>query len=975
MLEVIHLTKLYKTKGGADVRALDDVSLRFPEKGMVFLLGRSGSGKSTLLNVCGGLDSPTSGEIVVKGRSSRDFTQSDFDSYRNTFVGFVFQEYNILDEFSVEDNIALALELQGKPKDKKTIEKLLADVDLSGYAKRKPNTLSGGQKQRIAIARALVKNPEIIMADEPTGALDSSTGKQVFDTLKKLSENKLVIVVSHDRDFAEQYGDRIVELKDGKIISDVSKARAESAALSANLTVSGDTLCVKSGAALSDTDFEAVKAFLTRTEGSVVISGDQREISLFKQVSRLHDDGSKEVFRPTDEKQTPKKEYSPDDSRFIRSKLPARHAVKIGVSGMKSKPLRLFFTILLCTISFVMFGLLSTMMVYDEEATMKSNLRNSDYTTMSVSKRYRLTIERGEGENLYSWDQERETFFTPAEVEAYQQRFPGAMPAIRWQSSFHNSNQGKSVYYENMNRYVLSASETDFSEKMVCGGLPQEDDEICISSYQADCFIKNGLLAPETKEEYTLTNRNSLIEKKAVLNNISFTIVGIYDCGKIPSAYDAVKDSTESAEIDYDLQYSFQEDIKAYEAAIFTHSFFDSLKRTSSGESLRELFSSKQVYIQDSDYYDCYYASFGKFCDKIPVTFFEEGKTQPDKGEVVVPIRTFSKLLEIALANRIPDLTVEELWKLDKQLNYGSSSAPSINDKLLAIERGYNDYTGEPLSEEMTLEYLSDIFSFMKEWELSLKEFTLEDSYENPLLDYPLTTVGISLASGYLYNIPDSYILTDEETEEMLTKALYDPNDEREITNYKVPEDAVYDAIILPYDRSAAQTDFLVANTGKWQADDSGIRLDCALVSAVQNASGMVDTLYKVFLYAGLVIAAFSALLLCNFISISISYKKKEIGILRAVGARSFDVFKIFFSESLVISVICILLSCAGGIVACHFINAEVSALLAGVSIFVFGPLSVLMLVGVALVTALVATFLPVYHTAKKKPVESIRAL
>lgn len=144
MLEVIHLTKLYKTKGGADVRALDDVSLRFPEKGMVFLLGRSGSGKSTLLNVCGGLDSPTSGEIVVKGRSSKDFTQSDFDSYRNTFVGFVFQEYNILDEFSVEDNIALALELQGKPadvdlsgKDKKTIEKLL-------YAKRKPNTLSGG---------------------------------------------------------------------------------------------------------------------------------------------------------------------------------------------------------------------------------------------------------------------------------------------------------------------------------------------------------------------------------------------------------------------------------------------------------------------------------------------------------------------------------------------------------------------------------------------------------------------------------------------------------------------------------------------------------------------------------------------------------------------------------------------------------------------------------------------------------------
>ena len=175
MLEVVHLTKIYKAKGGVETKALNDVSVRFPEKGMVFLLGKSGSGKSTLLNVCGGLDSPTSGEIIVKGRSSKNFSQSDFDSYRNTFIGFVFQEYNILNEFTVEDNIALALELQGKPKDKKAIRQLLDDVDLSSFAKRKPNTLSGGQKQRIAIARALIKHPEIIMADEPTGALDSAT--------------------------------------------------------------------------------------------------------------------------------------------------------------------------------------------------------------------------------------------------------------------------------------------------------------------------------------------------------------------------------------------------------------------------------------------------------------------------------------------------------------------------------------------------------------------------------------------------------------------------------------------------------------------------------------------------------------------------------------------------------------------------------------------------------------------------------
>ena len=235
MLEVVHLTKVYKAKGGVETKALNDVSVRFPETGMVFLLGKSGSGKSTLLNVCGGLDSPTFGEVIVKGRSSKNFSQSDFDSYRNTFIGFVFQEYNILNEFTVEDNIALALELQGKPKDKKAIKQLLEDVDLGSFAKRKPNTLSGGQKQRIAIARALIKHPEIIMADEPTGALDSNTGKQVFDTLKKLSKTKLVIVVSHDRDFAEEYGDRIIELKDGKILSDVTKAEAQAQAVGANI--------------------------------------------------------------------------------------------------------------------------------------------------------------------------------------------------------------------------------------------------------------------------------------------------------------------------------------------------------------------------------------------------------------------------------------------------------------------------------------------------------------------------------------------------------------------------------------------------------------------------------------------------------------------------------------------------------------------------------------------------------------------
>ena len=175
MLETRNLKKVYKTKKGVSVTALNDASIKFPEKGLVFLLGKSGSGKSTLLNLLGGLDKCDEGEIIIKGVSSKDFKQSHFDSYRNTYVGFIFQEYNVLEEFSVGANIALAIELQGKKATDEEINRILKQVDLEGFGDRKPNELSGGQKQRVAIARALVKQPvslvltlSLIHISEPT---------------------------------------------------------------------------------------------------------------------------------------------------------------------------------------------------------------------------------------------------------------------------------------------------------------------------------------------------------------------------------------------------------------------------------------------------------------------------------------------------------------------------------------------------------------------------------------------------------------------------------------------------------------------------------------------------------------------------------------------------------------------------------------------------------------------------------------
>ena len=363
MLSVKNLTKTYQTtksKTKNRVVALDHVSIDFPETGLVFLLGKSGSGKSTLLNAIGGLDTFDSGEIIIKGRSSANFSQSDFDSYRNTFIGFIFQEYNILENFTVAKNLALAIELQGKKADKEEINKLLEQVDMLQYAKRKPNQLSGGQKQRVAIARALIKNPEIIMADEPTGALDSTTGKQVMETLKELSKTKLIIIVSHDRDFAETYGDRIIELKDGKIIHDVTKKEVEAKKTNSGLSYVDDKyIHIKKGQKLTADDMAIIKKCIEENseKSDTFISLDEDANKEVKKAECITDDGNQEAFSQTLPEDIKSKTYDGKSLKLIRSKLKFKDSFKMGASALKSKVFKLVFTIFLSFFAFTIFGL------------------------------------------------------------------------------------------------------------------------------------------------------------------------------------------------------------------------------------------------------------------------------------------------------------------------------------------------------------------------------------------------------------------------------------------------------------------------------------------------------------------------------------------------------------------------------------------------------------------------------------------
>ena len=221
MLEIKHIKKSYKT-GDFVQKALNDVSIQFRQNEFVAILGPSGSGKTTLLNVLGGLDHYDSGDLIINGKSTKNFKAADWDAYRNNSVGFIFQSYNLIGHISIQDNVEMALALSNvkKKERRKRAREALKSVGLLEHAHKRPNQLSGGQMQRVAIARSLVNNPDIILADEPTGALDSNTSKQIMDLIQKIASDKLVIMVTHNQDLAYQYATRVIEVKDGKVVSD-----------------------------------------------------------------------------------------------------------------------------------------------------------------------------------------------------------------------------------------------------------------------------------------------------------------------------------------------------------------------------------------------------------------------------------------------------------------------------------------------------------------------------------------------------------------------------------------------------------------------------------------------------------------------------------------------------------------------------------------------------------------------------------
>ena len=289
MLEIKNITKVYKT-GDFIQKALDRVSINFRESEFVSILGPSGSGKTTLLNIIGGLDKYDSGDLVINEVSTKKYKDRDWDSYRNHRIGFVFQSYNLIPHQTVLSNVELALTLSGidKKERRKRAINALKEVGLSDHIHKKPNQMSGGQMQRVAIARALVNNPDILLADEPTGALDSDTSTQIMKILKKISKNKLVIMVTHNPELAKEYSSRIISLKDGKITDDTNTYDGQSDTESKYIKPKKTSMSFFTALSLSLNNLMTKKGrtFLTAFAGSIGIIGIALILSLSNGVDK-----------------------------------------------------------------------------------------------------------------------------------------------------------------------------------------------------------------------------------------------------------------------------------------------------------------------------------------------------------------------------------------------------------------------------------------------------------------------------------------------------------------------------------------------------------------------------------------------------------------------------------------------------------------------------------------------------------------
>lgn len=1094
MLSIKNLTKTYVVKGSdSNVVALNDVSITFPDKGLVFILGKSGSGKSTLLNVLGGIDTPTEGELIIDGVSTKTFSQDTYDSYRNTYISFVFQDFGLIEEFTVYQNISFAIELQGKKANPSEISALLASLDLEGYKDRKINSLSGGQKQRVSIARAIIKNPKAFLADEPTGSLDSENSNSVLSLLKRLSEDKLVIVVSHDRESAKQYGDRIIELKDGRIISDETHKESQASQVEESAVFKKARLPFSKGMriGISSSLRKPFKLAITMLLSAV-------SFSLFGFVSTLvfYDDASVRS-------DIAKKLHSTSD---LFGKNIIYKKKEIEYDYLEDKPLRTSQTI----------ETRLDMISKDEIRALNAKTK----TGLDFAGVY------GKKTNL------------PFEIEL-NDNYENPLVDKIYSCSFFSGFSDCGDEYLKRNGMPLEA-----------GSYPRNADEIAISKYHATLITKY------LSENGVFDNFSDLIGKAVVVSlrnsngdsdAAALKISGIYDTGTIDEYY-LKRFNYSNGRVDTNFFSDYQEYMRGsmhclgFVAESFYEEYGLSFKTDSS------LYDLNSIYFGDVSFWtslDKSNNSFSKYEEIIlprftnmkQLSFYDRNGDaisyeNPKRNEVyldgyyyknrhydilrrkldssiyaieeayrdgILPefdgyIATESGLntinsIKAYVTNNSSNLSFGEEYEkghLKNELiylltNFAGTAfkriyLSSLLQKMLSYNSrcGFNypdllpssDFYGNTVMGVLIPEYASSTNVFDEGYEYIRNNQTLL-SFANNILhfehyrtsqnqddDREYYEISRLLQSGQGRNISqslwdvlktkfemscanaeslffslsprcllscginniievnwdyvapsldDTFVCPSELSyansagnsgtltvkgyfESHIDQSIYSPaflmNEEfinlvascpryisyRVIeTDYEPVEEAKYNYIITKSSFSIPEVREICSKGKGYE-----YRFCNEKMSAIDFFLTQFNALYIYFLIGAVILALFAGLLLGTFISSSIDYRRKEIGIIRCLGGRKKDIFTIFFMESLIIALGSAIISCPITMVMCHLINGFVGTTFE-INVLSYGLLNVLTVILVSLLFSVASTALPIWKKTKISPYESFR--
>ncbi len=994
MIKINNLTKDYKPKKGVPVRALDNVNLQIDSTGMVFLLGKSGSGKSTLLNVLGGLDAPTNGEFVVGNKSSANFKQRDYDAYRNTYIGFIFQEYNILEEFSVGVNIGLALELQGRKATSEAINAILSEIDLEGYGNRNPNELSGGQKQRVAIARALIKDPRVIMADEPTGALDSKTGKEVFETLRKLSRDKLVIVVSHDRENAELYADRIIELADGRVIADdiIDNSQVAAATKQSDKYVAGYVLTAQ--------DAQIIQDYI-----SGVRPPEVAEVEYTKTA----------IATPTASTAKPlgKRAYSDMDGKMTPSKLPISKAIKMGSAPLKAKPIRLAFTILLCLVSFTLFGLVDAMAVFNYTNAYTSAIELGGYDVGL----YTMQTEQEDEWSEFKWF--TDTKMTQAEADDVVSEV-GGVPIISYNSNVNVSFSSETIY-KTANNYVASLTSAQMEQfgYSVVGSMPTSSGEVMLSCYFYEIVSQYGMemivdqgnnnYVGQTLKASDITSETQFLALKPTIyvNDKAVTIVGLFDTGFQDNAkYDELYDCSMNEiwnDDDMRILYQSYENAYLYSMTSCLIVYEDDLASYASGQyecwenqlmNYSSLGSDNVVYLEGTldagevlvtnEYFinNGIHLDFNFILDTFDCNGY--GDVSVMSSEVDCQDQVFSSyvdafhtLYQHYIINNIGSDELEDMYRqityYTDSDNYKENAADKFNnsiypttavtaDNIIDLQIMYllyREYTYD-VSAYIDNNFGDDFAQMLSDmtnpiYKTAIENLTVSVKYYdmNTGTEYSqkYTVVGVSnYGDSFTLVMPDGYVYSGDSVEAR-----------------------IYDHVMFLLPDDTAELSKLIDNTNI-EVDGVQYYINSPAYADVRMAVSMISMLTDVLFYVALGFAVFAMLMMYNFISVSVAYKRSEIGILRAIGSNSRDVFKIFLCEAMIIAVINAVLASIATVAGGLIINsALVSSMGLVFNLLTISIRQVALIFAISIVTAYVSSLLPVSKIARKRPIDAIR--